>query len=362
MDTALLEYKCPSCGGALSFDSGIQKMKCPYCDTELDVAALKALDEVLSQPQQDEMQWQTPEGTAWEEGEQEKLSSFVCQSCGGEILCQDTTVATHCPYCDNPVVMGQRVAGQLRPDLVIPFQLDKKAAQEALKKHLSGKRLLPKVFRSENRIESIQGVYVPFWLFDATANADLHYRATRIHVWSDSRFTYTQTSHYAVHRAGSIGFSGVPVDGSEKMENALMESIEPYDLSGAVDFQTAYLAGYLADKYDVSAQDTVPRANERIRNTTENAFRNTVLGYHTCVPVGGSVRLSDNVIRYALLPVWMLTTVYKGKKYTFAMNGQTGKFVGDLPLDWPKFWGWFAGVSAAAAGVCFCVAKLLGWM
>ena len=358
----MLEYKCPSCGGALSFDSSIQKMKCPYCDTELDVAALKALDEVLSQPQKDEMQWQTPEGTAWEEGEQEKLSSFVCQSCGGEILCQDTTVATHCPYCDNPVVMGQRVAGQLRPDLVIPFQLDKKAAQEALKKHLSGKRLLPKVFRSENRIESIQGVYVPFWLFDATANADLHYRTTRIHVWSDSRFTYTQTSHYAVHRAGSIGFSGVPVDGSEKMENALMESIEPYDLSGAVDFQTAYLAGYLADKYDVSAQDTVPRANERIRNTTENAFRNTVLGYHTCVPVGGSVRLSDNVIRYALLPVWMLTTVYKGKKYTFAMNGQTGKFVGDLPLDWPKFWGWFAGVSAVAAGVCFCVAKLLGWM
>ena len=360
MDTTLLEYKCPSCGGALSFDSGTQNMKCPYCDSELDVAALKQLDEALNQPQQDQMEWQSPEGSHWSEEEQGSFTQFVCKSCGGEIICQDTTAAAHCPYCDNPVVMVGRLSGILRPDLVIPFKQDKEAAKNALKKHLTGKRLLPKVFKDENRIEAIQGIYVPFWLYDATANADLHYRATRTHVWSDSRYIYTQTSHYAIHRAGTIGFTGVPADGSRKMEDALMESIEPYDLSQAVDFQTAYLAGYLADKYDVTAEENTPRINQRIRNTTENTFRSTVMDYQTCVPAGGSVRLTENVIRYALLPVWILTTKYKGEKYTFAMNGQTGKFVGNLPLDWGKFWGWFTGVSLTVGGLCFGLGKLLG--
>ena len=358
----MLEYKCPSCGGALSFDSGTQTMKCPYCDSELDVAALQAQDAVLDQPQQDAMDWQMPEGSAWEDGEEEQLSRFICKSCGGEIICQNTTAAMFCPYCDNPVVMAGRLSGDLRPDLVIPFKLDKEAAKNALKKHLTGKRLLPDVFRDQNRIEAIQGLYVPFWLYDATANADLHYRATRTHVWSDSRFVYTQTSHYAIHRAGTIDFSGVPADGSLKMDDALMESIEPYDLSQAVDFQTAYLAGYLADKYDVTAEQNTPRINQRIRNTTENTFRNTVMGYQTCVPAGGSVCLTNNVIRYALLPVWMLTTKYKGNTYTFAMNGQTGKFVGNLPLDWGKFWKWFGGVSVAVGALCFGLGKLLGFM
>lgn len=357
---AVLEYKCPSCGGALSFDSDTQKMKCPYCDCELDVAALRELDQALETDQGDHMTWQTQGGTQWQEGEQEQLHSFLCNSCGGEILCEQTTAATHCPFCNNPVVMTQRLAGQLRPDLVIPFQLDRKAAEEALKKHLTGKRLLPKVFRSENRIKLIQGVYVPFWLFDTLADADLRFRATRVHVWSDSRYIYTQTSYFAIRRAGQIPFAGVPVDGSLKMDNKLMESIEPYDLREAVDFQTAYLAGYLADKYDVTSEESIPRANERIRNSTENALRSTVIGYNTCIPAGGSVRFEDSHIRYGLLPVWMLTTQYKGKTYTFAMNGQTGKFVGDLPLDWGKFWGYFAGVSLVAGGICFALAKLFG--
>ena len=359
MDT-LLEYKCPSCGGALSFDSGTQKMKCPYCDSELDVEALRELDEALENAGQDDMNWQTPAGGQWQEGEEEQLHSFVCQSCGGEIICEKTTAATHCPYCDNPVVMTERLSGQLRPDLVVPFKLDKEAAKKALKKHLEDKRLLPSIFKTENRIEAIQGVYVPFWLFDTTANADLRYHATTVRVWADSRYTYTRTNHYSIHRAGSLDFTGVPVDGSEKMDNQLMESIEPFDMSEAVDFQTAYLAGYLADKYDVTAEQSVPRANERIRNSTEEAFRKTVVGYNTCVPSGGHVDFSDSRIRYALLPVWMLTTRYKDKQYIFAMNGQTGKFVGDLPVDWGKFFGWLGGLTVAIGAVAFGLGKLFG--
>ena len=347
----LLEYKCPACGGALSFDSSAQKMVCPYCDSELDVAALRELDEALSKQPEDDLTWKQAD-SQWQEGEQEQLVNFVCNSCGGEIQCEATTVATHCPYCDNPVVMAPRVSGQLRPDLVIPFQLDKKAAMEALKKHLHGKRFLPKLFKDENRIEKIRGMYVPFWLYDAEAFGDVRYRATRVHTWSDSRYYYTRTAYFSVHRAGNMGFEAVPVDGSLKMDDALMESIEPFDVSKGVDFQTAYLAGYLADKYDADSDACQGRANDRIKTSLISALGNTVHGYNTCVPVSSSVRLSDGKIRYGLLPVWMLNTKYKGKDYTFAMNGQTGKFVGDLPVHWGTFFGWWGGLTAAIGLVC----------
>ena len=349
----LMEYKCPACGGSMRFDSGIQKVKCPYCDTEYEMDALKEMDEALNHPTVDDMTWQDKPSGDWQEGEQDKLCSYICNSCGGQILCDVNTAATSCPYCDNPVVMAGNVSGQLRPDLVIPFKLDKDAAKKALAKHLSGKPLLPKIFKSENRIEQIKGVYVPFWLFEADADADIRYRATRIRVWSDSRYDYTQTIHYSIRRAGSLSFTGVPVDGSEKMDNAMMESIEPYDLTQAVDFQTAYLAGYLADKYDVSADASIERANERIKRSTQDTFADTVNGYATVTPVSGAVQLKNSKVKYALYPVWMLSTNYRGKNYIFAMNGQTGKFVGDLPMDKAAFFKWWIGLAAAVCAILY---------
>ena len=166
---ALLEYECPSCGGSLQFDSTLQKLRCPFCESEFETDAVK--------PKADQ-----PD-TGWQEGE--TVSTYACQSCGGEILCDSSTAATRCPYCDSPVVMKERLTGTLRPDLVIPFKLDKEAAKAALMKHISGKILLPKCFKSENRIDQIQGIYVPFWLYDAHTGADIRYRATRVRHWSE---------------------------------------------------------------------------------------------------------------------------------------------------------------------------------
>ena len=355
---ALVDFKCPCCGGALSFDSDSQMMKCPYCDTEFDVQAMKALEE--EQAPEDVMQWDTQSGTQWQEGETERLKSYVCNSCGGEIITETTTAAADCPYCGNPVVMSENVSGSLRPDCVIPFQLDKDAALEALKKHLSGKALLPKTFKSDHHIREVKGIYVPFWLFDAHSNGQSRYRATRVRTWATSRYIYTETRHYSVFRAGEMDFAAVPVDGSVKMDDDLMESLEPFDTSRAVDFQTAYLAGFYADKYDVSAQDSVPRANERIRNTTANVLRSTVVGYHTVVTQSTNVQLTDNKARYALFPVWLLHTEYKGENYHFAMNGQTGKLVGDLPVSWGAFFAWWAGLSVGISGLAMGLTWLFG--
>ena len=356
----LLEYKCPACGGALSFDASLQKLKCPYCDTEFEVEALRELDEALKQEQPSDFTWESqPEGQ-WSEDETQNLRSYICQSCGGEIVGDLNTASTNCPYCDNPVVMAGNFTGTLRPDLVVPFKLSKEQAKAALQQHLNKKPLLPRLFKTHNRIESIQGIYVPFWLFDTDADASIRYRATRIHTWSDANYNYTRTSYYSLLRAGTIGFDNVPVDGSSKMSNDLMESIEPYDMTQGVDFQTAYLAGYLADKFDVEAEDCKTRANDRIRASTEAAFAGTTVGYSTVIPENTNIRLSGGRVRYALLPAWILTTRYRDKIYTFAMNGQTGKLVGNLPIDWKLFWTYLLSVGLGSGALISLIACLVG--
>jgi len=355
------QYKCPCCGGEITFTPGTQKLTCPWCDTEFEPQILTSYDDAVKEQGEDSMEWDTEAGSAWQEGETDGLVHYVCSSCGGEIVADGTTGATSCPWCDSPVVIEGQFAGGLKPDLVIPFKLDKKAAIEALKKHYLGKRLLPKVFSDENHLEQVKGVYVPFWLFDAEAEAHVRYKASRVRFWSDSNYNYTETSYFSVLRAGKLGFERVPVDGSSKMDDTLMESIEPFDLSEAVDFHTAYLSGFLADKYDVDAEGSIERANRRIKTSTEQAFAATVQGYHSVIPEFSSVQLHGGKARYALYPVWMLTTAWNGKRYTFAMNGQTGRLVGDLPMDKSAFARWLFGVSGIAAAALFALQYLM-WL
>jgi hypothetical protein len=243
----------------------------------------------------------------------------------------------------------------LKPDLVIPFKVDKNAAIAALQNHYKGKTLLPKVFKDQNHIEEVKGLYVPVWLFDTDADAFVQYRATRTRTWSDSEYNYTATDHYAVLRGGGIGFENVPVDGSTKMDDALMESIEPFNIADAVPFRTAYLPGYMADKYDVDAASSIDRANKRIKQSTEDAFRSTVAGYTSVTTVDSNIRLQNGKARYALYPVWILNTDWNGQKFTFAINGQTGKIAGDLPMDKGTFWKWLLGVSGAATAAAFAI-------
>ena len=354
----LMEYKCPCCGGVVEFDSTSQKMKCPYCDTEFDIEALKSRDEILNREATDSMAWQTSENV-WAEEETSDMQVYHCKSCGGEIITDKTTAATHCPYCDNPVVMGGHFTGDLKPDYVIPFKLDKKAAKEAFLNHLKGKKLLPKLFKEENHIDEIKGIYVPFWLFDADVSADILYRGTKVRVWETGDTEYTETSHFSIERSGNAAFEHIPVDGSEKMPDDLMESIEPFDFSQAVDFQTAYLSGYLADRYDVDAEESIQRANSRVKQCTEDAFRSTVLGYTAVTTAQSAVNIENGKNQYALYPVWILNTTWNKEKYTFAMNGQTGKFVGNLPIDKGLYRKWFAIYAACGFAAALLIQMLM---
>ena len=348
---ALKQYKCPNCDGSVNFDAGTQEMLCPFCDSTFDVEALKSYDEDCASDAPDEIEWAVHEDIEWQEGEQEGLRAYQCNSCGGEVIGDAVTAAASCPYCGSPVVMKGRLSGALRPDCIIPFQLDKAAAKAALKRHLADKKLLPRCFKSTKTLDNIKGIYVPFWLFDAEIDANMRYRTTTVRSWSDARFNYIQTRHFNVTRRGPMAFDAVPVDASAKMPADLMESLEPFDTKAARDFSTAFLAGYLADKFDFDSDLCKQRAKQRIKQSADDAFRQTVTGYVTVTPQYSGVYLKSSVVKYALLPVWAITATWRGQTYLFAMNGQTGKFVGDLPTDWGIFWRWLGIIAVSIAVV-----------
>lgn len=354
---ALQEYKCPCCAGAIEFNAYAQKLKCPYCETEFEISALQQYYQDVETDGNDDMNWETQQDT-WRPGETDGMRVYTCQSCGGEIIADETTGATHCPYCDNPVVMSGQFSGAMRPEYVIPFKLDKEAAKKGLRDHLLNKKFLPRVFKDDNHINEVKGVYVPFWLFDSDAEGGARYRATRRHSHTEGNYRVTETEHFHVYREGRIRFENVSIDGSSKMPDDLMESIEPFNFAEAVPFQTAYLAGYLADKYDVTSDQTMERANTRVRKSIDEQFRSTVTGYDSVTSEGSNIRLQNAKAKYALYPVWVLTTSWNGQNYLFGMNGQTGKFVGNLPCDKTLYRNAFLKVFAIAAVIVYG----LGWL
>ncbi len=357
--TDLLEYKCPNCGGKIEFNATSQKMKCPFCKSEFELESLKAYDEALKDEKKDKMEWKSADEQTFSADETKGMRVYTCESCGGEIIADENTAASSCPFCGNPVVMKGQFIGELKPDFVIPFKLDKNAAKEALKRHYLGKKLLPKVFTSQNHIDEIKGIYVPFWLFNADAYGSIRYDATRTRAYSDSNYDYLETSHFMVTRQGDVQFANIPVDGDTKLDDTMMQSIEPFDWNDCVDFQTAYLSGYFADKYDVDMNASIETANERAKASVQQALARTVTGYTSVVPTGGYINLSNGTVHYALLPVWMLTTSWNGKKYSFAMNAQTGKLIGDLPIDKKIYWRNFSIFGAGSAIIAFAVMYLM---
>ena len=340
----ILEYKCPCCNAGLVFGEDVQQLKCEYCDNTFDIDTVRAFNE--SRTDSEEFTWADAPKQTWSEEEQAALQAFLCPSCGGEILTDENTAATFCPYCDNPTIMPARLSGGLKPDAVLPFKTGKEDAKTAFSNLCKGKPLLPKGFAGEQRLEKITGMYVPFWLYDCGADFDGSYQASRVHHWSDARYHYTKTDHFLLRRRAAADFVGIPMDGSSKMDDTFMESIEPFDYGQLVDFNTAYLSGYLADKYDVPSESGEERIRQRVDAAIRDQLQSSLIGYNSVVPTSRQLRVSHSKARYVLLPVWIQNTRYKDQIYTLAMNGQTGKMTGSFPVCPKRTAAWFAGSCA----------------
>ena len=350
MSDAATNYQCPNCMGPLHFSSETGKLECEYCGSNFTPDELEAINQeaIASEAHPEEVLQEEISGS-WGEAE-DKMRAYSCPSCGAQLICDETTAATSCPYCNNPTIIPGQFHGTLCPEYIIPFKLNQKDAEAALRQHYRKKLLLPRVFAAENHIREVKGVYVPFWMFDETIDANITYNAVKVRTRREGDYRVTNTSHYTVRRTGQMTFQKVPVDASQKMADDLMDSLEPYNYQDLTAFTTAYLPGYLANKYDVSSQDAAARANNRCRLTTETKFRNSVSGYDAVSIREKELNPASVSSHYAMLPVWILNTQWKGKNYVFAMNGQTGKIVGDLPIDTTRkrllFLGTFLGLTA----------------
>lgn len=371
MATQITNYQCPACTGPLHFVGESGRLECDYCGSCFDIAEIEAFyaekeakaaeaaqkrekTEAAQKSAEAEEQQTAADGSDWDaSGLSEDwgvdavgMKAYCCPSCGAELLCDATTAATSCPYCGNPSVLPGQFAGILKPDFVLPFKLSKEDAIKALKKHYLKKPLLPSAFSKANHLEGIKGVYVPFWMYDGKASGSVRFHATKVHKYTSGDYEITETSHYDVRRAGSIAFEKIPVDASSKMPDDYMDSIEPYDYTELKPFSTAYLPGFLTDKYDVSVEDSRNRADRRCAGSLADALEKTVTGYASCNETARSIQLKRGKVHYALLPVWILNTRWEGKDFLFAMNGQTGKLVGNLPVSTKRVIGLFAAIAA----------------
>lgn len=337
MSDNITVYQCPNCNGPLHYDPKLQKLKCDNCGSVFTTEEIDHFYEKKNEEAVSVENTETSETLQWSDSEAEHLRAYNCPACGAQLIADETTAASSCPYCGNPTIVPSQFKGSLKPDYVIPFQLTKEDAVNKLKDFYHGKPLLPKAFRSDNHIQEIKGVYVPFWLYDGNTHVHIRAHTTRTHVHTTSEERIIVTEHYLVIRDGNVEYHNVPADASSKMPDDFMDSIEPYDFTRMVSFQMSYLPGYLADRYDVDSKQDEKRADDRMSNTAIDEARSTVIGYESYLPEEQSVQINKGSVHYALLPVWMLSTKYKDKNYLFAMNGQTGKMIGDdLPNDYGK--------------------------
>ena len=343
-----IEYKCPCCGAPLAYNGASGKLECAACANQYEAEALEALRAPEEQSSV-RFDMQTERFGADEAG---GMQSFVCKSCGAELLTEDTTAATECPYCGSPTVLPNRLEGSVKPEKVVPFKVTKEQAQAQFEDYFKGKPLIPNLFlNGRNRIADMRKLYAPYWLFDCDARANVLYDAEKTSTERRGDWEITRTEHYVVRRGGSMRFENIPVDGSEKLDDRISESLEPYDLGEAVAFQPAMLAGALADCADVDATRCEERAVERVERSVSEAMRETVHGYSSVTERSKHIATEGGKATPVLLPVWLITTEKEGQTYTFAINGQTGKLTCDVPADKKKSILWGIGVFAGVLGL-----------
>lgn len=322
-----VQYKCPNCGGELQFKPDKQAFGCDYCLSSFTEEEIKQVCQKAENSIPDEA-----EKAAQEEFSQH-TNIYHCGSCGAEIICEDNQTATFCYYCHEPVILSGRLSNEYKPSKVIGFKLTREQAESLFLEWCKKRWFLPKDFTSAKQLEKMTGLYVPFWVADCDIKADYTGMGTKVRTWSSGSYVYTETKEYEIIRRADIYTDGIPADGESKIEDALMEAIEPFNYKQAKDFSMSYLSGFFADKYDVDKAAVFPRIKGRAATAARNIINDSINSYTSLTVRSEQYKIMNTKWEYMLLPVWFMTYKYNGNMYSFAVNGQTGKLAGTPPLN-----------------------------
>lgn len=346
-----LQFKCKNCGKDMVFDPKTVTLSCPACGSKEQLEDAKVGADYSSVEQHIDEHFYTDQ-----DGQQE----YHCQNCGAKIITNSDTTATNCSFCGSAVVLSDQLQGSYKPDKVIPFRITREEAEEAYRKWSSKLLLAPGDFKKDMRIKELSGIYVPFWLCDMAGQGEAFAHATRVHTHHSGDDEIIETDHYDVYRKVDLRFDKIPFDASEKMEDTLMDKMEPFDYKELHTFDTPYLAGYLAEKYDYTTDDMKERIDKRVDKYTEEYIRDTMTRYDSFEIVDHEYKSIIQGKDYTMVPVWMVYSAYGNSGYTFAMNGQTGKIAGDPPIDGNKAFGLGAGVTILIFAVLRIITMLMG--
>lgn len=362
------KFECKNCGAELYWDSNANCLKCEYCDAEyqpsdFDEEGAGADAEVTStaedkQPKQGEPEKADEYARATDDSDSIELVVYKCEHCGAEIVTAKSTIATTCAYCGRAISLTNKLVDNFKPDAVIPFLFDETKAKEAYKKYVHSSCLTPKNFGRESVIKKMKGVYVPFWLHSFEQNTDATIYGEN--VMSSRRGNDKIIDHHMYHISidASGTFTNIPTDALKNLDNALMDALEPFDYSKLEKFNPAYMAGFYAEEYNEDEDVTLSRATERAKQTMLSRVEGAAGTYGIRYIKSSSERILDRKSKYAMLPVWLLNVEYKNKDYLFAINGETGKIVGKLPIDVGRLLAIVAG-SFAGSYVIVTLVKLL---
>ena len=342
-----LDNRCPSCGAKITFNPEIQKWDCEYCGSQFSLEEMQKYRNASSE--------EVNQGSKREDSSNTKLKDldvYHCKNCGAEIMADATIAATFCVYCGSTAILKERIEAGRAPDLIILFKNVKEDAVRAFRQVVKHKPLTPKCFKNEKNIQKITGVYIPFWAYDFKADGEMEFLARDIRTWSDYHYQYTETRKYEVRNRGHFDYSKVLADASTRFADDLMDSLEPFEYDQLEKYNHAYLSGFLAEKYDVEEDKALERAEKRTMNTCVQLLSDSIL-HQSKTLRDNQMKLEKVASYYIMLPVWMVNIQYNNKYYLFAMNGQTGKIVGNLPIGVKEVILWSVFL--------FLIFFLLGW-
>ncbi len=339
-------YKCPSCGAYLTFNADTQRWHCDFCNAEFDEKTLLDKGEAYQQEAEQEAAEHAATG-----GE----VIYHCPSCGSEIMTDETTVATHCYYCHNPVVLQGKLTDSMKPDEVLPFSIGKEKAVEKFMAWVKHKRFVPSGFFTKNEVNQMTGVYYPHFVVQCEVEGVYQGEGLDVSIADTPRYVVTTTSHYAVNRRADITFRNIMRPALKSQNRKLSDGIHPFPLEKAEPFSSAYLSGFLAERRDLSAKEATGDVPAELSGYVKPMLE-AGIQHESC---SGSATCTVNSLKsqYVLLPTWVLTYPQKQSKepYYYAMNGCTGEVCGKLPIAKGKLLG-FCALIAAAVCALMCVA------
>lgn len=325
---ATVIYKCKNCGGPVKYSATLGKFNCEYCNTVYSEDEVKALT-LLSE--REDVVVDAVNGDYVE---------YHCPSCGANIVTDETTVATNCYYCNNPIVMSGKLESSQMPTKVIPFRVDKKKALESFESWIKTKKFVPKsFFNDKQEIEEINGVYFPYWLYNTNVLVDIDREGSRTYTRTEGDYRVTYRKDFRIVRKGDIDVKNLPKLALAKSNKVLVESVYPFDFNNAINFDSSYLSGFVAEKKDIEKEALMNSIEDDVYKYSTKVVRDSMTGESVNV-VNNDFTIGQGSFEYAMLPVWAISYNDKdsNKHFFFSVNGQTGKVVGKLPIDNAKLY------------------------